>query len=298
MRKPKAREVQKFKISNLNSRLKRGEVKNTILDFDGYGCIDIGALCFLDRTALKRGRFPVKGRTVNSGSIDKSRIDCLYKYIISISTKLDIDSGALHEIYKNTIELVRYVEWCDFRGHENTLANGRCSSKNIEEYSSFQSMSGNKSQVSKNQVKNRILSALSYIWTFDELGLRAVKKYDPTLSIEQIIARPWEAIVGFGTRRSADIGSLCYQHGDSLDSRLPNSGRNVDINSFNPSRVDAIIKLIKLISNSVLKKEKNLKTLHLEITEFMRFIIWCDDNRMFDVFSGVEEAGRCDRPVQ
>lgn len=290
MRKPKAREVQKFKISNLNSCLKKGEVKNTILDFDDYGCIDIGALCFLDRKALKQGRFPISGRIVNPDSIDKSRIDCIYKYIVSISTKLEINSEALHEIHKNTNEFVRYIEWCDFRGYENTLADGRRATKYVEEYANYLSMSENKTQTTVHQVSNKVFSALKNIWTFDELGLRQIRKYDPFLNTDEIISRPWEAVAMFSPRFSADIGSLCYRKGDGVDKRVPKSGRWVDINSFDPDRVEPVIKLIKLISIDV---EKSKRTIQLEISEFIRFIVWCDSNRLSNPFKGMADANHC-----
>lgn len=290
MHKAKAREVQKSKIWNLHSILKKEEVKNTILDFDKYNCIDIGAICFLDRAPLKQGRFPVNGRTVNPDSIDKSRIDCIYKYIISISKKLASDGGALREIHKNTNELVRYVEWCDFRGYENALADGRHAAKYAEEYAIYQSISGNKTQISAFEASNRVFNTLKHMWTCDELELRRIRKYDAFANIDEIITRPWEAVAMFGSRCSADIGSLCYRNGDSVDKRLPNSGRWVDINSFDADRVEPVIKLIKLISGV---KEKSKKTIQLEIAEFIRFIVWCDASSLCNPFNGIDDAKQC-----
>lgn len=116
------------------------------------------------------------------------------------------------------------------------------------------------------------------------LEKRKVKIYDLPIDPNVSILYPEQVIIRFPDGKKVDIGSLCYlvrqptlkvHQGVVRASRM---GREVQLSSLSEQRYKGIRLLISFISELILNSGKRIATIKDQVSRFMVFMFWVDQN--------------------
>lgn len=124
---------------------------------------------------------------------------------------------------------------------------------------------------------------------------RSAIVYDIPLPEAVEVLRPEMAILRFEHGGSLDVGALCYTHREQSKKkpghhRQQNEGRKVNLDSLNHARVEHVRALIAHVSDEMANSGLRAHTVYGNLSRFLVFVGWADENGMHGILHEPHEA--------
>mgnify|MGYP003607632798 CR=1 FL=1 len=289
-----------------------------IIKFPHGETADIGSLCYLKtakdkRRGIKDIHF---GRLVELESFIDSRRNQIRKLIKIISDQLNFGSKNSVTVKNSVDTFVSFIRWSDQNNFNNVLEDYENSMKIFISYSEFLNNRYSKGDISlkhSDTQQARVLNLLSIFFEQNTLShetknlkttdfskkskSQAVKTYKKSINYEirptKIINLPFEdnvipsppeqSIIMFPTKKTLDVGFLCYLHVGPLKLINQKHVRFVQLKSLCEMRKIQVRKLINLISDQLKLNNLSVETIHNHWNRFITFMRWADENKFHNV---------------
>lgn len=268
--------------------------EQTILVFSDSLRLDIGSLCYLNGGPVV-SKNSAQGRKVDLGSFDHTRVShvrALIKHIAQYFLNSKRNPLWLFEI---TSRFVTFVVWADARGYHSVLDDVDTSKSVAKLYVAFLHERFTRNEISaawQREIVNSLVTFLGEYYGLADFNLSGKKIYKLPLSDDDFIElQPEKAILSFANAGRIDVGMLCYTKIIANNTINTNSiGLDVDLDSFDHTRVPKILALIKHISYEYARGKLKPNTIRNRTVRFKAFIAWADNNGHYNVLANVEAA--------
>lgn len=112
--------------------------EKALIVFDGsYGSLDLGALCYIQRSSKRRknsnqGKY--FGCQVNHLSLTESRVEIIREVISLFSQQVTIGRKRIGTVYTNAQAFIKFMDWADANKHTEALNDRKTASNAIKSF--------------------------------------------------------------------------------------------------------------------------------------------------------------------
>lgn len=152
--------------------------EKALIVFDGsYGSLDLGALCYIQRSSKRRknsnqGKY--FGCQVNHLSLTESRVEIIREVISLFSQQVTIGRKRIGTVYTNAQAFIKFMDWADANKHTEALNDRKTASNAFKSFVAHLHEQVNRNLIARNQganTQNRVLNFLN-----DFLGVQDIHR--------------------------------------------------------------------------------------------------------------------------
>lgn len=268
--------------------------EQTILLFGNSLSLDIGILCYLNRSS-SRSRNTIAGCKVDLSSLNSARTYEVSKLILHLVKDFSESRRSPSSLHEKASRFVTFIIWADTNNRHNILSSVNASKSAAKAYAAHLLDRVAKNEISVNYQREIVQQVFNFIGEYfglDDLNSIGKKNYVLPISDEDLKnLQPSQAILQFGNLSSVDIGMLCYKQVIASPQRSKILIETyMDQNSIDPARTPQISALIKHISLEFSHGKLKPSHLCMKVKLFIKFIAWADRHGHNDVLVNVKAA--------
>ena len=146
-------------------------IEELVIGYQNSWSLDIGALCYLRRSRMKRK--PRNGRKVDHSSFSADRAEKLRDFARTASTFFSASGFRISTIFNFHSNLVRFLDWCDNHEHSAALSSVNNARNAFKEYANHLRELVDKNELHVNTASDyqqNVIDVMDSHFGFENLG--------------------------------------------------------------------------------------------------------------------------------